>query len=85
MSAKFERKIQITNSLKIAIVFNAALIQVLKTIPWNLVDIKVLGIETQHAGKVFNGTEDDIVRFLQSMEYKKTKKVEHDTFFMKNT
>ena len=45
---------------------------------------EVLGIETRHAGKVFNGTEDDIVEFLQSMEYKKTKKVEHDTFFLKN-
>ena len=46
----------------------------LKTIPWNLVDIKVLGIETEHAGKVFEGTEKDISNYLQSMGFKETHK-----------
>ena len=54
----------------------------LQTIPWNLVDIKVLGIETEHAGKVFEGTEKDISNYLQSVGFKETHKVWHDLFFM---
>ena len=46
-------------------------------------DIRVLGIETAHAGKVFEGTEQDISRYLQSNGYRETKKVGHDSFFMK--
>jgi len=56
--------------------------QVLKTVPWNLVDMKVLGIETEHAGKVFEGSEKDISKYLQSHGFKKTRKVGHDLFFM---
>lgn len=55
--------------------------QVLKTIPWNLVNIDVLGIETEHAGKVFEGSEKDILNYLISVGYRKTKKVGHDLFF----
>ena len=54
----------------------------LKTIPWNLVDIRVLGIETEHAGKVFEGTEKDISNYLQSNGFNVTHKVGHDLFFM---
>ena len=57
--------------------------QVLQTVPWQKVDIRVLGIETAHAGKVFEGTEKDISRYLQSEGYRETKKVGHDSFFMK--
>ena len=45
--------------------------------------MKVLGIETEHAGKVFEGTERDISTYLQSMGFKETHKVGHDLFFMK--
>jgi len=57
--------------------------QVLKTVPWDLVDIRVLGIETEHAGKVFNGTKRDISSFLQSAGFKETRKIGHDSFFVK--
>jgi len=57
--------------------------QVLKTVPWDLVNINVLGIETEHAGKVFEGSEDDISNYLDSVGYNKTKKVGHDLFFRK--
>ena len=60
-----------------------SLFQVLKTIPWNLVNINVLGIETEHAGKVFEGSEEDILKYLRSVGYRKTAKVGHDDFFMK--
>ena len=44
--------------------------------------MKVLGIETQHAGKVFEGTERDISKYLQYQGFKETRKVGHDLFFM---
>ena len=45
------------------------LLQVLKTIPWEKVDIEVLTIETNHAGEVFEGTRDDIKEFLEDKGY----------------
>ena len=43
---------------------------VLKTIPWDKVDIKVLTVETHLAGKVFPGTRQDIIQFLDSVGYR---------------
>ena len=57
--------------------------QVLKTIPWNDVNIKVLGIETEHAGLVYEGSEEDIISYLRSVGYQTKKKVGHDLFFIK--
>ena len=37
---------------------------VLKTIPWHRIDIRLLGVEVEHAGKVFNGTEQNIFLLL---------------------
>ena len=45
------------------------MLQVLKTIPWEKVDIEVLTIETNHAGEVFEGTRDDIKEFLEDKGY----------------
>ena len=47
-----------------------------------MVDISVLGVETDHAGKLFEGSEDDISHYLNSVGYKKTKKIGGDLFFM---
>ena len=47
-----------------------------------MVDISALGVETQHAGKLFEGSEDDISHYLNSVGYKKTKKIGGDLFFM---
>ena len=38
--------------------------QVLKSIPWEKVDIEVITIETNHAGEVFEGTREEIKDFL---------------------
>ena len=56
--------------------------KVLKTVPWEMVDISVLGVETDHAGKLFEGSEDDISKYLNSVGYKKTQKLGGDLFFM---
>ena len=49
-----------------------------------MVDINVLGVETDHAGKLFEGSEDDISKYLNSVGYNKTQKLGGDLFFMKN-
>ena len=35
-------------------------LQVLKTIPWDKVDIEVLLVELEHAGKIFPGTREEV-------------------------
>merc|ERR1719350_926735 len=50
-------------------------LQVLQTIPWDLVDINLFGIETEH------GTAKDIIRHMENVGYNKKDKMGHDTFF----
>ena len=45
-------------------------IGVLKTIPWDQVDIWVLSVETHMAGQVFPGTRDDIIDYMKSVGYR---------------
>ena len=40
---------------------------VLKSIPWDKVDIKVLTVETHLAGQVFPGTRQDIIELMDSV------------------
>ena len=42
---------------------------VLQSIPWDKVDIEVLGVELEHAGKVFPGDRADVHDFLRSKSY----------------
>jgi hypothetical protein len=42
---------------------------VLKSIPWDKVDIRVLTVETHLAGQVFPGTRQDIIDFMDSVGY----------------
>ena len=42
---------------------------ILQTIPFDKVDIKVLDIEIKHAGKIFPGSKNDIIKFMHSKEY----------------
>ena len=44
-------------------------LQVLKTIPWNEIDIWVISVETHLAGEVFPGSRDDIIDFMESVGY----------------
>ena len=46
--------------------------------------MNVLGIETEYAGLVFEGSEKDIRNYLHSVGYRKTKQVFGDSFYMKN-
>ena len=57
--------------------------QVLKTLPWSQVNIRLLGIEVLHAGQVFDGDEDDISKLLDANGYKYVDKAGHDKFFLK--
>ena len=41
----------------------------LRTIPWDRVDIEVLTVETDLAGKVLEGSRQEIIEFMESMGY----------------
>ena len=43
--------------------------QVLKTIPWDKVDIRALSVETQFAGDVLDGSQKDIFELLTSVGF----------------
>lgn len=57
--------------------------QVLKTIPFQDLDINLLGVEVEHAGKIFTGTENDIIHLLTSNGYQYVAKTKLDKFFLK--
>ena len=59
--------------------------QILKTIPFRALNIKLFGIETEHAGKIFDGTEKDIVNILNENGYQYCAKTRLDKFFMKQS
>ena len=42
---------------------------VLKTIPWTKVDIWVISVETHLSGKVFPGSREDIIEYMDSVGY----------------
>ena len=56
---------------------------VLKTVPFQNVDIKMFGVEVEHAGKIFEGTENDITNLLKTNGYQYVAKTKMDKFFMK--
>ena len=43
---------------------------VLRTVPWDLVDIWVISVETHMAGDVFPGTRVDIIQYMKSVGYR---------------
>ena len=43
--------------------------QVLRTIPWDKVDIEVVTVETNHAGEVFPGTKEEIREYMAEQGY----------------
>ena len=58
-------------------------LKVLKTIPFDKVDIRLLDIEMNHAGEVFEGTRSDIRSFLFKNGYRFYRKVSIDEMFVK--
>ena len=43
--------------------------QILKTIPFHEVDIKIIDLEVNHLGEIFPGTWDDILNYLDAQGY----------------
>ena len=43
--------------------------QILKTIPFREVDIKVINLEISHVGEIFPGTWEDILNYLDTQGY----------------
>ena len=43
--------------------------QVLQTIPWHLVDIEMISVETDLAGLVMPGTREEIIQYMRSQGY----------------
>jgi hypothetical protein len=58
--------------------------QVLKTLPWDKVDIKVLLVEVDHLGKVFEGDLKSFDEFLVSKGYKFHQAIEIDHVYIKH-
>ena len=58
--------------------------QVLKTIPFKEVNIKLIGVEIENAGKIFNGTEADISTLLAGYNYQYVGRSRLDKFYMIN-
>ena len=54
---------------------------VLKTLPWNKINMTLIDVEVNHAGVIFPGTREDIQNFLTSQNYPYTKSVEIDDIF----
>ena len=42
---------------------------VLKTIPWDKVDIRVLSVETHLAGRLFQGSRKELISFMEEVGY----------------
>ena len=57
--------------------------QVLKTLPFSSGNINLFGIETAHAGKIFDGSEDDIMKLLEKNGYEYVAYTRLDKFFQK--
>ena len=45
------------------------MLKVLQTIPWDLVDIEVVSVETHLAGRVMEGSRAEIISFMESRGY----------------
>lgn len=58
--------------------------KVLESLPWKSVDISVVGVEVEHAGKVFDGREADISKLLIGNGYQFREKAGHDSFYVRN-
>ena len=46
-----------------------SIFQVLKSVPWDQVDIEVIVTELVHSGEVFLGSRMDVIRYLESRNF----------------
>jgi len=56
---------------------------ILKTIPFDKLDISVLGVEVSHLGKVFDGDREELDRLLEAAGFHHHSNVGEDAFFVK--
>ena len=54
---------------------------VLKTLPWDKINMTLIDVEVNHAGVIFPGTREDIQTFISSHNYPYTKSVHIDDIF----
>jgi hypothetical protein len=59
------------------------ILQVLKSIPWDKVDISVLLIEVKHFGEIFEGQLSDLETFLDEKGYKYYMTLDIDNIYVK--
>ncbi|XP_023321595.1 uncharacterized protein LOC111696271 [Eurytemora carolleeae] len=57
--------------------------QVLKSIPWNKVDIEVLTVETNHAGQIFPGSQEELRQYMKEKGYVLAYTVDIDDVFVR--
>ena len=57
-------------------------VPVLKTIPWKKVDFKIIGIEMNHLGQIFEGSPKTVQNLLNENGYFKRAKANIDDFFV---
>ena len=57
-------------------------LMVLKTLPFNEVNITLFDIEVNHAGMVFPGTREEIRNHLEEKNFKFVESVKIDDFFL---
>ena len=55
---------------------------VLKTIPWNKINVTLLGVEVNHAGDIFSGTEREIIELLEDQGFELKATAVNDIFFL---
>ena len=56
---------------------------VLKTIPFDKVDISVFLIETDHLGEIFEGDDDDLRKFMHEKGYVFLRRLNIDDVYIK--
>jgi len=58
-------------------------IQVLKTLPWKLLDIEVIGVEMNHLGEVFPGSRQELHHLLSHQNYAYIGTIHVDDLFVR--
>jgi hypothetical protein len=60
-------------------------LQVLKTVPWHKVNIKVIIIEVNHIGEIFKGSAKELNNFLKKSGYQFHKSLDIDDIYIKRS
>jgi hypothetical protein len=58
-------------------------LQVLQTVPWDKVNVRVLLVEVNHIGQIFPGSQKKLSNFLKKSGYKFYKSAKIDDIYVK--